>query len=301
MEQVVVFGKPVDHYRAKMNGKYVYFNSLPIPRWLPQSGYRWVDDKLLLSKKLNAVGIPSPRTIKIKTLKQAKKAFEELQKPLILKPEWGSRGRHTTTNIHTVEELEKAYDLVKQIAISVVVQEHLVGSVYRATVIDNKLVGFFRADQPQIVGDGVSVIEKLIEEKNTSRRARVSEIVINDDLKHFIARRGYALDSVLPQGEVLSLSAKTGRMYGSYTKEMFPEVHPKMHGIFESAGRLCEAPILGFDLIMEDGTKDPDTQRWGVIECNSLPFIDLHYMALEGEPINLAKNVWDLWIDDRVK
>ena len=55
------------------------------------------------------------------------------------------------------------------------------------------------------------------------------------------------------------------------------------------------APVVGFDLIMEDPTEDPETQRIGIIECNSLPFIDLHYFALEGPVINLAENVWDLW------
>lgn len=295
MEQVVMFGKPIDYYRAHINGNYFYFNSLPIPPHLPQSGYKWVDDKLRLAKELQAVGIPAPQTIKVRTLAEAKKAFDVLQKPLIIKPEFGSRGRHTTTNINTLEEMEKAFALAKQITVSAVAQEHLVGSIYRATVIDGKLVGFYRADQPQIVGDGERTVAMLIEEKNKFRRERVSEIVINQDLKDFIGRNGYSLESVLPAGEVLHLSAKTGRMYGSYTKEMFPDIHPKLHGIFEHAGRVCNAPILGFDLIMLDATADPDAQRWGVIECNSLPFIDLHYMALEGEPINLAKNVWDLW------
>jgi D-alanine-D-alanine ligase-like ATP-grasp enzyme len=301
MEQILMFGKPTDYFRAHLRGGFFYFNSLPIPPEIPQSGYKWVDNKLRLAKELTAVGICAPQTIPAKTLSEAKKAFEVLQKPLIIKPEFGSRGRHTTTNINTLEELEKAYHLAKKIAMSVVVQEHLVGSVYRATVIDGKMVGFYRADQPYVEGDGVRTVRDLIEAKNISRRERVSEVIINKDLEDFIGRKGYTLDSILPTGEVLHLSAKTGRMYGSYTKEMLPEVHPNMHRIFEHAGRVCNAPVLGFDLIMEDATKDPSSQRWGIIECNSLPFIDLHYMALEGEPIDLAKNVWDLWEKGEVK
>jgi cyanophycin synthetase len=96
-------------------------------------------------------------------------------------------------------------------------------------------------------------------------------------------------------GITLKLSAKTGRMYGGYTEEMLPTVHPKMHEIFKKAGEIVSAPVVGFDLIIENPIKDPALQRWGIIECNSLPFIDLHYFALEGTPINLAKNVWNLW------
>ena len=78
---------------------------------------------------------------------------------------------------------------------------------------------------------------------------------------------------------------------------MLPEVHPKMYEIFRKAGELVEAPVVGFDLIIEDPTQDPDTQKWGIIECNSMPFIDLHYFALEGQPVDLAGRVWDLWKD----
>jgi cyanophycin synthetase len=103
------------------------------------------------------------------------------------------------------------------------------------------------------------------------------------------------LESVIPKDTIVHLLAKTGRLYGGYTKEMIPEVHPKMHSIFKKAGEIVSVPVAGFDLIIEDPKADPDTQNWGIIECNSLPFIALHYFALEGEPVNVATFIWDLW------
>lgn len=295
MEQSVFLGKYLEHYRVKMNGEVFYFQSLPVPPWLPQGGYDWTDDKFILAKKLDAVGIPTPATRKVSSISEACSAFEKLSKPLIIKPKSGSRGRHTTTNIKNVEELERAFSIARQITPAMVAQEHLFGSIYRATVVDNVLVGFFRSDPPQVVGDGIKNIRELIVEKDSKRNERVNEISVDDDLVSFIERQGYTLDSVLPLDTVIDLSAKTGRFCGGYTKEMLPEVHHKMHSIFKKAGELVSAPVLGFDLIISDPTQDPDTQRWGIIECNSLPFIDLHYFALEGTPINVAKHVWDLW------
>jgi cyanophycin synthetase len=182
-----------------------------------------------------------------------------------------------------------------EIAPSLVIEEHLFGSVYRATVIDKKLVGFFRADPPRVTGDGTHTVSELIEKQNAAKHEKIQNITVTDDVRSFIARKGYALDSILPAGLVLDLTAKTGRFLGGYTKEMLPEVHPKMHEIFARAGKTAEIGIAGFDLIIPDPTQDPDTQVWGIIECNSLPFIDLHYYALEGTPINLAKNIWDVW------
>ncbi|MCX6756142.1 MAG: hypothetical protein NTX85_02290 [Candidatus Nomurabacteria bacterium] len=295
MEQVLVFGKPIESYRALIDGKYFNFESLPVPLHLPRSGYLWVDNKFILSEKLIAEGIPAPKTKEAMTYGSALRAFNSLSKPVIIKPRSGSRGRHTTTNINTEKELRDALSLAHVIAPVVVVEEHLFGSVYRATVVDGKLVGFFRADPPSVTGDGTHTVQELIDIKNKSRHELLSDIKVNDDVLAFLERQNLNLDSVIEKDRVVNLSAKTGRFYGGYTREMLPEVHPKMHSYFERAGKLVDIPVAGFDLIIDDPTKDPDEQRWGIIECNSMPFIDLHYFSLEGEHINIAKNVWDLW------
>lgn len=296
MQQGIAFGKPIELYRATVNGKTYIFPSLPIPPKLPQKNYMWLDDKLKLSKTLEKAGIPTPKSMLIPVFgNNANYILRKLNAPIIIKPKDGSRGRHTTTNIKNKEELVKAISLGRKISPFLVAQEHLFGSVYRATIVNGKLSGFFRADPPQVTGNGTLTVRELIEAKNKNHHERLSDIQINDDLLSYIEREGYDLNSVLPDGVTLNLSAKTGRMYGGYTKEMLPEVHPKMHDIFEKVAKVVDVPVAGFDLIIENPTEDPDTQRWGIIECNCLPFIDLHYMALEGTPINLAKNVWDLW------
>ncbi len=295
MQQVVMFGKHLDQYRAKIDGKWFYFQSIPTPHWLPQKGYEWIDDKLKLAEELARQNIPAPKAIRVKTFSEAKIAFESLQKPLIIKPRLGSRSRHTTTNIKTIEELRYAYDTAKQIAIELVVEEHLFGSVHRATVINNKLVGFFQANPPQITGDGIRSVQEIITQQNKNRPEKIGEIKISADTLSFIDRFGLTLESILPLGTTIDLTAKTGRFYGGYTKEMLPEIHPKLHDYFSRASIATDASIVGFDVIILDPKADPDEQRWGIIECNSLPFIDLHYFAFEGPRLNIAENIWDLW------
>ena len=56
---------------------------------------------------------------------------------------------------------------------------------------------------------------------------------------------------------------------------------------------VLKLPIVGFDIIIPDPKTDPDGQRWGILEANSLPFIELHYSPLQGTPSRVAADVWD--------
>lgn len=156
MEQIVIYSKPIEQYRAKIknkNGKsrWFYFESLPIPPYLPQDSYGYIDDKVRLKKALRVAGIPVPKSLSAKNEKQALSAFDNLVKPLIVKPRIGSRGRHTTVFINTKDELLKAFHIAQKLCKYVAIEEYLVGPVCRATLVGGKLVGFFVGDRKSVV------------------------------------------------------------------------------------------------------------------------------------------------------
>jgi D-alanine-D-alanine ligase-like ATP-grasp enzyme len=295
MEQVFVFGRPTEWYRAERGGRSHYFESIPLPRHLPRSGHLWLDDKHLLKERLRQAGIPAPRSFSVTSERAARAAFREIGAPAVVKPSTGSRGRHTTVFIKDPAWLREAFRRAKELNHFVVVEECIAGSVCRATIVAGVLRGFLRAEPPAVWGDGASTVVELIAQKNASRHARVSEVLIRPELSEFISRQGYALSSVLPRGTRLPLLFRTGRLFGGETREMLAAVHPGLRAILEEAARVAEAPVVGFDLIIPDPTAPPQTQRWGIIEGNSLPFIDLHDFALEGAPANVASHIWDLW------
>lgn len=296
MRQVFMFGQALDLYRGIINGQTVYFDSLPIPTELSVLSQNW-DDKILLKDKLSAKNIPVPKyfSFNIFTLSQAEKKFAEFQKPVIVKPRVGSRGRHTVTNIQTIEQFRKAVTVVRQISMFISMEEHLDGDVCRATFVAGKLMGFYRGGSPYVIGDGKKTILELIKEKDSHRQDRVEKIDINDEVKDYLSRSGFHLEDILSEGVRLSLTYRTGRLFGGVTREMLDELHPSFVPILTEAAKIVGLPVLGFDCIVKDPTKDALTQRWGIIECNTLPFIDLHYYALEGKPKNIAGAIWDFW------
>jgi len=296
MRQVIMFGSPLDLYRTRTHGKLVYFDSLPIPPQRLIIKNNW-DDKFLLKQELSKNNIPVPKFFSFSIFYPGdiSEIFSKFEKPIIVKPRVGSRGRHTVTNIHTLEQFRHGVDVVKQISAFVAVEEHLDGDVCRATYVDGKLMGFYRGVSPFVVGDGIKSIEQLIGDKDEHRHERVEKVQVNQEMKDYVARLGFNMNDVLPQGVRLSLTYRTGRLFGGTTREMLDELHPSFLSILNEAAAVVDLPVIGFDCIVPDPTKDANTQRWGIIECNTLPFIDLHYYALEGKPKNIAGAIWDMW------
>ncbi len=296
MRQLVVFGLPTDNYEAKIGKKRIFFDSLPIPSAMIDLKTNW-DDKFFLKQELAKINLPIPKFANVSIWGfDADKILERLGKPVIVKPRFGSRGRHTTTSIYTSDELKQAIKLARQLSPTVVVEEQINGYVCRATCIDGKLAGFYRADAPSIVGDGVHTIKELIEIKDKNRPDRIAEVKVNNEVLNYLNRLGYDLNTVLPEGEKTKLTHRTGRLFGGETREMLPELHPSFVPLFEQAARMTKLPVAGFDVIVPNPEEPADSQKWAFIECNTLPFIDLHYFALVGKPVNnITGMVWDLW------
>mgnify|MGYP002349471775 FL=1 len=293
MESVLLFGRDNDSYRVCIKGKYIYFSGLPRPEYMEKTAEWWMDDKALVKKRLSAFSVPVSKGGSFSHYIPLRKAFRKLEKPVIIKPRLGSRGRHTTTFIYTEEQLKKAFKIAKQLCHWVVVEEHLVGSVYRGTVIDGTLVGVLRGDPPRITGDGKHTVRQLIELKNSSRHERVSEVLFSKELEAFLQRNTMSLDDVLPHGKRIDISEKIGVSYGGFRGEESHIIHPETKRLLELGAAAIGDPILGFDFIIEDITKSPSEQKWGIIECNGVPFIDLHHDPIEGPEINVAKHIWD--------
>lgn len=303
MEQVIFLGKPLDQYRAmlkiKNKIKNFYFESIPIqPEFLDMSK-NW-DDKVILKQEFGKYNMPVPFFFELSllsswNLENIEKIFAKLSKPIIVKPRVGSRGRHTITNINNLEQFRDGINIARQICSHLIVEEHLQGSVCRATLVGGVMAGFYSGQAPTLVGDGKKRILELIEEKDRKRYSRVEPIRISKELHEHIRRSGFAVLDILPEGVSLPLSHRIGRLFGGATCEMLDDLHPSFIPIFEKAAKIVNLSVVGFDCIIPDPTKHEASQKWGFIECNSLPFIDLHYYALEGKPKNIAGMIWDAW------
>ncbi len=294
---MIVFGKCVDVYKAEVNGRKIIFEGLPR---ITSSAESWMDDKSLLKKLFLKNRIPVARGGSFATFRGACKAFRNISKPVIVKPRLGSRGRHTITYIYTQEEFKTAFKIAQQLGQWVVVEEHLIGSVYRGTLIDGILRGVLRGDPPRITGDGKKTIKELVEYRNKHKpNSKVGDIVIDQKMEEFLARNKYTVNSILEKDTQIDVTEKIGLAVGGNAVDVTDQTHPEIKQTLEKAAQILGDKLVGFDFIIPDETKSPTEQKWGIIEANSMPFIDLHYDPVGGgKTRNIAEHIWNIWFEE---
>jgi D-alanine-D-alanine ligase-like ATP-grasp enzyme len=313
MKELLLLGKPFDTYSAEAQRQEdgpsgnnqaqphslrlmspIIFTGLPRPVGYDNSSLDLLDDKGLFKRMMLKAGLPTPAGGTAWTWQQALKIFNQIQKPVIVKPRTGSRGRHTTTYIYTEEELKKAFYVAKQLCFWVLVEEQLFGPVYRGTVINYKTEGVLRGDSPQVIGNGISTIEELVVSRNYALHEGTSDILLDDRAAVYLLRQKLNFETVPAIGTRITLSEKIGVSYGGSSSEDYSICHPDTIELFANAGKVVGDPIVGFDFIIQDIAKSYKEQRCGFIEANTLPFINLHHDPLVGTPRNVAAAVWDL-------
>lgn len=298
MKELYVFGRPTELCVARFKGRTRIFTGLPRPDGAPSRGLSWMDDKGIMKKKFQAQAIPVAKGGVAFLLSKAKKIWRSVNNTVITKPNQGSRSRHTTIHINSEQDLERGFSIAKILSPWVVVEAELRGPVHRATVIGGSVVGVLRRDPAQVTGDGVHTIAELVESENLNpfRNGEIfHKIELGPEADEELKYQGLSRLSVPRKGQTVVLHQKVGRLSGASNADVTDSTHPENIRIFEKVAQALGDPLVGIDFIISDISKSwreqPDA---GVIECNSLPFIDLHHAPMTGKPRNAAGALWDI-------
>lgn len=328
MREIRVIDRAVDTYivRKLIPGtrkkKIIVFSGLPRPASANQAALATLDDKAIFKETCRKNNLPIPEGGYARTYEEAKKIFDRIEKPVIVKPRLGSRGRHVVTYVRNHDDLYHAFHIARQLCLWVIVEEQIIGPVYRGTVINYEVAGILSGTQPMVVGNGKATLETLIEEKNRHRETGVAEVVPDEKMLWFLKRQlssdgrlqlsekdlvkpwklTYSdawdrtlLSTYVPKsGEIVYLSEKIGVSYGGGSAEEFELAHPDNKKLFDDAARIFDDVIIGFDFMIPDISRSWHEQRCGLLEANAVPFINLHHTPLKGKPRNVAAKVWDM-------
>jgi len=298
MYEFHLFGIGNDIFVSEYKGDRRFFDVLPRPKDYDPKGLEWMDDKGKMKEHFKKEGIPIAKGAVVHLVSNALKTFRSLEKPVITKPNLGSRSRHTKTHLSTEVEFIKAFKLARQLSPFVMIEEELSGYVFRGTLIGGKLIAVLRREPAYVIGDGIHSVTDLIEveNKNPLRLGPIfHQLKLEDEAMKELSHWNKNPNSIPKKDEIITLGQKTSRAVGGGITDMTEFIHPDNILMLEKVSSVLNDPLIGVDFIMDDVSISwRDQPRCGVIECNSAPFIDLHHFPLVGKPRNVASSLWDI-------
>lgn len=300
IKEIWVFGKPINVFLAKLpNDRRIIFEGLPRPGG-DSAALDWMDNKAIMKKKFRKAGFPIPRGEACFTLQGAKREFNAIRKNgkmVVVKPTLGSRSRHTRINVKTEQELIESFQIAKQISPIVSIEEQLLGTVHRVVLIGGKVGGVLRRDPPMIIGNSRMTIKDLVLVVNRDSRRHggvFHEMPINSEFEMALKAQNLERNSIPEAGKKIIVGTKIGRSQGGTNVDVTDAVHLENRKLFIDIGKFLQDGLVGIDFIIEDIGKPWRSQvPCGVIELNSVPFLDLHMYPFEGKARDLSGMLWD--------
>lgn len=223
--------------------------------------------------------------------------------PIVIKPRFGNQGKGVFVNIKNEKEALNAYNILSKDYSDIIVEKNLFGRDYRVCVVDGKVVAAAERIPPYIIGDGVSRIKELIDVINQDTRRGeghekpLTKIKVNDELKAYINKNGYDLNSVPPKGEKVLLRENANLSTGGKAVDCTDIICSENINICERAAKAVGLDVCGIDICCSDISK-PITKDGAIIEINAAPGIRMHHYPSEGKSRNVAGAIVDMLFKD---
>jgi len=263
-------------------------------------GVETAGNKRLTKIMLEDAGIPVPKGTVVRKAASAIEDANWLGYPVVVKPHDGHHGKGVTTNISNDAELEAAFTRAKAISDRVIIEQYLTGSDYRLLVINGEFVAAAKRMPAEIVGDGNHAIAQLIDIENQNpdrgfgHENVMTRLQVSSVTQHLLKKAGYAMETVLADGEVFALELTANLSTGGSAEDVTDQVHTANRFMAERIAKIIGLDIAGID-VMADTLSKPIAKIGGaVIEVNAAPGLRMHLAPAKGKARNVAKPIVDM-------
>lgn len=256
-------------------------------------------DKGITNQLLSANGVSVPKGYGLNrtdTREYWMEVFNALEKPLVVKPTYGNQGNAITMNITDETEymtaVEKAFSFLNDPEAGVIVEQTIKGQEYRILATREEVLGILYRMPANVVGDGSSTVEQLLEQKNadprrgdTVSRFALFIIHIDDDLKRTLAAQGKSLSYVPQKDERVFLRQVSNISKGGDSIDVTDEVHPSVKEIaLKAINAIPGMYFAGIDFMTENIKEPQGEGTHAVIEVNSSPGFCIQVFPYLGKP-----------------
>lgn len=256
-------------------------------------------DKLLTKELLDCQYIPVARGEKVYDTISLIQASERIGYPLVLKPQYGNKGKGVILNIQNERELLIAYKKLSEDFKDIIIEEYIKGNDYRVCVVDYKVVAVSKRVPPFVVGDGKHNIKDLIRIVNAdprrgeSHEKPLTKIKIDENLLNCLTKKGLNISDIPKEGEKVFLRENANLSTGGIGIDCTDEICSENIDICIRCAKALGLDICGIDLCTEDISKSLKNNGV-VVEVNAAPGIRMHHHPYSGKSRDVATTIVDM-------
>lgn len=207
-------------------------------------------------------------------LAKGKEFAKALGYPLILKINDSSKGQGIYKVYEEKELVEKAQDILLQVN-TFQIQKYYDYNDYRIVVLGNKIISAYQRIPLYVIGDGVSSVKRLLEQKQESFIKAGRDTILNvydKDIENNLLKLGYNLESVLSNGEKCELRFISNLSAGGECIELTDKIHKDYAELGIKIAHDLNLHLCGIDIMCPDISKR--MENYVVLEVNSSPGLD---------------------------
>lgn len=263
-------------------------------------------DKLLTKELLDLQNLPIARGAKVYNVISLLKEADRIGYPLVLKPQYGNKGRGVILDIKNEKELITAYQKLINEFNDIILEEYHRGDDYRVCVVNNKVVGVSLRVPPYIIGDGNKSVEELIDELNSheyrgeGHEKPLTKVKKDAMLNSFISEQGYALNSILESDKKLLLRKNANLSTGGIAIDYTDKICEENKDICIRAAKAIGIDVCGVDICTNDISKSI-INNGIIMEVNTAPGLRMHIYPSEGKSRDVGNEIINMMYKDSIK
>ncbi len=262
-------------------------------------------DKFLTKQLLDIQNIPVAEGRKVFNIIGLLREAEFIGYPVVIKPQYGNKGKGVMLNLKNEKELIKAYTSLLKITKDIIIEKYVKGNDYRICVVDYKVVAASLRVVPFVIGDGKSNIKALINILNNDplrgqdHEKPLTTIKFDKELCNCLYRQNMSLDYIPNKGEKVILRENANLSTGGIAVDCTDDVCDENIDYCIRAAKALGLDICGVDICTEDISIPIDKQNGIVMEVNAAPGIRMHHFPSQGKKRDVGKAIVDMLYEGR--
>lgn len=251
-------------------------------------------DKLLTKELLRNQSIPVASGNKVSNILELLRCAEEIGYPVVLKPQYGSKGKGVVVNITDEKHLVFNYNLLRKKYEDIIIEKYIVGRDYRVCIVDYKVVAVSLRVAPFVIGNGKNNIKELIRMENENplrgedHEKPLTKIKLDQELLSCIGRNKMTLNYIPKKGEKIELRQNANLSTGGLAIDCTDKICKENIDYCIRAAKTIGLDICGIDVCTNDISKPLDKNNGIIMEVNTAPGIRMHHYPSKGEVRNVG-------------